>query len=60
MSLLCYFGRHKPSVHSISRGKQGGYGALCDSCGVPLERNDAGAWRVAAPSPAQVHPRTER
>jgi hypothetical protein len=49
MSLLCLFGRHKPSPPSVSRGKHGGYTALCDACGVPLERGDKGRWGAADP-----------
>src|SRR5688572_28414908 len=47
MSLLCYIGRHRPSVQSLSRGKHGGYVGLCDACGVPMERADKGGWRAA-------------
>lgn len=50
MSLLCYLGRHTPSVHSISRGKHGGHAALCEACAVPLERVDKGPWRAAIPN----------
>ncbi|WP_146049597.1 hypothetical protein [Novosphingobium sp. HII-3] len=35
-SLLCFFGRHKPSTASICRGKNDKRHALCKSCGVPL------------------------
>jgi len=48
MSLLCYPGRHKPSMHSLSHGKHGGYVALCEGCGVPMERAHKGPWRAAA------------
>jgi hypothetical protein len=54
MSLLCYFGRHKPSVQSVARGKHGGYAALCEACGVPVERGDRGPWRAA--DPISAHP----
>lgn len=47
MSLLCYFGRHKPSIHSLTHGKDGGYVALCEACGVPMERAENGPWRAA-------------
>jgi hypothetical protein len=49
MAILCFFGRHKPSVNSISRGKRGGYAALCESCGCPLEQHDKGPWRASVP-----------
>lgn len=49
MPLLCFIGRHKPGVSSIARGKGGGYQALCDSCGMPLEQNGKSRWKVIAP-----------
>ena len=52
MSVFCYVGRHKPSIHSVSRGKHGGYAALCASCGVPLEQIDNRTWRAAEPARA--------
>jgi hypothetical protein len=55
MQLLCVLGRHKPSMQSLSRGKHGGYAALCDACGVPLERADKGSWRAADPTYARAH-----
>jgi hypothetical protein len=55
MSLLCYLGRHKPSTHSIARGKHGGYQALCDCCGVPVERHDKGLWKAAGLLSARAH-----
>ncbi len=58
MSLLCYVGRHTPSLASIARGKRGGYAALCQSCGVPLERDDGASWHAAAPMGGHSHPRT--
>jgi hypothetical protein len=50
MSVLCYVGRHKPSIHSVSRGKHGGYAALCAACGVPLEQIDSRGWRAMQPA----------
>ena len=49
MPLFCYFGRHKPSLASTARGKRGGYVALCEACGCPLERQDNGKWHAAEP-----------
>ncbi len=60
MSVLCYVGRHKPSIHSVSRGKHGGYVALCDSCGVPLERIDNRPWRAAEPNIGNSQPSRHR
>lgn len=54
MSLLCYFGRHTPSMQSISHGKHGGYAALCEACAVPLERADNRPWRAADPKYAHI------
>jgi len=48
MSILCLFGRHKPSPVSLARRKHGGVVALCESCGMPLERSDKGSWHVVA------------
>jgi hypothetical protein len=49
MSRRCYLGRHTPSIHSMGRGKNGGYAALCESCAVPLEREANSTWRAATP-----------
>jgi hypothetical protein len=46
MSLFCFFGRHKPSIASINRRKAGGHSALCEACGLPLERGENSRWRV--------------
>ncbi|WP_168176457.1 hypothetical protein [Novosphingobium sp. PC22D] len=53
MSLFCFLGRHKPSVSSMARSKKGGHAALCDNCGVPLEKIDNGPWRPAQ-APAAI------
>lgn len=49
MSLLCLFGRHKPSPPSINRSEQGKYTALCQACGVPIESRDSNRWKAAEP-----------
>jgi hypothetical protein len=49
MSLLCFLGRHRPSITSIGRGKHGGYSALCESCGCPIEQHEKGPWRASGP-----------
>jgi hypothetical protein len=53
MSFLCIIGRHKPSIVSIARGKNGEYVALCDACGVPLARSTDNRWHASKPSGAQ-------
>lgn len=55
MSLLCIFRRHKPSTQSIAYGKHGGYTALCETCGVPLIREDRGSWRAGEPIYARAN-----
>ncbi|RZI61468.1 MAG: hypothetical protein EOP94_00170 [Zymomonas sp.] len=47
MSFLCYLGRHKPSLQSVHFRKEGGHAALCEGCGVPLEREGKGSWWTA-------------
>jgi len=59
MSLLCYIGRHKPSIHSISRAEHGGHAALCEDCAVPLKRHDGGSWRAADPKFTQSSGRAQ-
>lgn len=49
MGFLCFLGRHKPSVSSLSRGKHGGYEALCDRCGSLIQRRERGRWRLRDP-----------
>jgi hypothetical protein len=48
MSLLCLFGRHTPSLHSVARSTLG-YRALCDGCARPLERTSTGRWHASEP-----------
>jgi hypothetical protein len=48
MSLLCLFGRHNPSLHSVARSATG-YRALCDACARPLERTSSGRWYASEP-----------
>jgi hypothetical protein len=54
MSILCLFGRHVPSAASITHAKRGGYRALCDGCGLPIERQDRGSWRPVEPLAKKV------
>jgi hypothetical protein len=53
MSWKCALGLHRPSIVSIAR-KASGLHALCEGCGVPLERNDTGRWRTALPLVGQA------
>jgi hypothetical protein len=46
MSLRCLFGRHRPLLASIIR-RENGYTALCDECGLPIERSEDGRWTAA-------------
>lgn len=48
MTLTCFFGRHRPMLASIIK-RQNGYAALCDDCGLPIERAESGRWIVAEP-----------
>lgn len=48
MSWKCALGLHGPSAISIAR-KAGGLHALCEGCGLPLERNEEDRWRLAQP-----------
>jgi len=52
MSLLCLFGRHRPSLHSVARSRNG-YSALCEACARPLERGGDTPWRASAPLDGQ-------
>jgi hypothetical protein len=51
ISLLCFVGRHRPSSASFDRRAGGGYRALCEYCGCPLEREDKGRWHASEPTP---------
>jgi len=48
MSLLCMFGRHRPSLTSIMR-HGGRLDGLCDACGLPLTKDSHGQWVPAPP-----------
>jgi len=48
MSLRCFLGRHRPLLASISRREQG-FTALCDDCGLPIERTEDGRWIASEP-----------
>ena len=48
MSLRCLFLRHQPMLTSIVK-REHGYAALCDHCGLPIERGDQGSWAGAQP-----------
>lgn len=47
MVLLCFLGFHKPASTSLARAKQGGYQTFCETCALPLEREEKGRWRVS-------------
>jgi hypothetical protein len=53
MSWKCTLGLHRPSVVSIAR-KTGGLHALCEGCGVPLERTENARWRTMQPLVGQM------
>jgi hypothetical protein len=46
MSLRCLLLRHRPMLTSIVK-RQNGYTALCDECGLPIERADEGRWTAS-------------
>lgn len=48
MSLRCLLRRHQPMLTSIVQ-RDRGYAALCDRCGMPIERSEAGRWAVSEP-----------
>ncbi len=48
VSLRCLFRVHRPMLTSITR-RQDRYTALCDSCGLPIERSEEGRWTAAEP-----------
>ncbi|HEX8585398.1 MAG TPA: hypothetical protein VF680_13445 [Allosphingosinicella sp.] len=48
MSLFCTFGRHRPSLASVAR-KPGHLVGICEECGQPLIKNEAGKWAAAPP-----------
>jgi hypothetical protein len=49
MNLRCLFGRHRPMLTSILK-RTNGYAALCDDCGLAIERGEAGRWAIAEPA----------
>jgi|GraSoiStandDraft_46_1057282.scaffolds.fasta_scaffold102950_2 hypothetical protein len=55
MSLGCVFGRHRPSLVSITR-RRARLDALCDSCGLPLCKDERGRWVPAPPLARQREP----
>ena len=48
MSLRCLIRLHRPMLNSIVR-RVDHYTALCDSCGLPIERSEEGRWTEARP-----------
>jgi hypothetical protein len=48
MSIRCLFRVHRPMLTSIVR-RQDRYTALCDSCGLPIERRDDSRWTACEP-----------
>ena len=46
MSLRCLFRTHRPMLTSIVR-REGHYTALCDDCGLLIERSEAGRWAAS-------------
>jgi hypothetical protein len=48
MGLRCFVRLHRPMLNSIVR-RQDRLTALCDSCGLPIERPDGGRWTEAEP-----------
>jgi hypothetical protein len=48
MSIRCLVRLHRPMLNSIVR-REDRYAALCDSCGLPIERFEEGRWTVAEP-----------
>jgi hypothetical protein len=48
MSIRCFFGRHRPNLTTIV-GRDDGFTALCDDCGMPLSRKEHGRWTTPEP-----------
>jgi hypothetical protein len=48
VSFACLFGFHRPMLSSIIQ-RQDRFTALCDGCGLPLERPLEGRWTTAEP-----------
>jgi hypothetical protein len=48
MSLRCLMRLHRPMLNSIIR-REDRYTALCESCGLPIERSEEGSWTETEP-----------
>jgi hypothetical protein len=48
MSLRCLFNVHRPMLTSIV-ARANGFAALCDGCGLPIERSEEGRWTASQP-----------
>jgi hypothetical protein len=48
MSFRCILGRHRPMLTSIVR-RTSGFEALCDECGLPIERSEGSRWISSEP-----------
>jgi len=48
MGLRCLIRAHRPMLTSIVR-REGRYAALCDDCGLPIERSETGRWAASMP-----------
>lgn len=48
MSLLCFIGVHRRSLTAIAK-RHGTYVSLCEGCGRPMIKNEAGKWIAAQP-----------
>lgn len=46
MSVRCLFRLHRPMLTSIVR-RENGFAALCNDCGLPIERSDVGRWSAS-------------
>ena len=52
MSFGCFFGVHRPMLTSIIR-RHDRFTALCDGCGLPIERPNDGRWTIPEPLASQ-------
>jgi len=48
MSLRCLMGRHRPLLASILK-REDRLTALCNDCGLPIERTENGRWSLSDP-----------
>jgi hypothetical protein len=48
MSFRCLIRVHRPMLTSIVR-RADRYTALCDDCGLPIERSEEGRWTASEP-----------